>query len=269
MHGGVHAGREGGIHDDAGVGVRGLEDAGVGDHADVADQTHQFDFIGRFRQHCGGGRVSYYLASLLEKGNMDVRLLERSRERCVELAETLIETSVIHGDCSNLDVLESQGFDQCDALVALTGLDELNMIVSLYAVSRGIPQVITKLGHGETRTILHTLPLGSIISPKELCSNDIVRYVRAMQNQTGAAVSVHAIADGQVEAVEFLLDDTTANCGVPLKNLNLRSNVLIASTTHGAATHIPNGESVFSQNDTVVVVTSGRGVLQKFNDIFA
>jgi len=111
--------------------------------------------------------------------------------------------------------------------------------------------------------------LGSLISPRELCSNNIVRYVRAMQNHTGAAVSVHAIADGQAEAVEFIVDETTKNCGVPLKQMKLRPNVLVASITHGTRTEIPNGDSVFNAGDNVVVVTSGRGILHQLGDIFA
>ena len=128
--------------------------------------------------------------------------------------------------------------------------------------------MITKISRGEN-SFADTLPLGSVICPKEQCSNDIVRYVRAMQNQTGAAISLHTIADGQVEAVEFLVDSSTKNRGLPLKKLKLRSNVLIASITHGAKTEIPNGDSVFTEGDTVVVVTSGRGILKQINDIFA
>ena len=218
---------------------------------------------------CGGSKVSYYLASLLEKGNMDVRLLEKNYSRCVELAEELPETSVIHGDCSDMKVLESQGFDQCDAMVALTGLDETNMIVSLYGEKRGIRQIITKISRPENSSIANELALGSVINPRELCSNHIVRYVRAMENQVGAAVSVHTIADGQAEAVEFLVDDATKNCGVPLKEMKLKKNVLMAAITHGTKTEIPAGDSVFRSGDTVVVVTSGRGVLRSINDIFA
>lgn len=217
---------------------------------------------------CGGGRVSYYLAQLLEGSGMTVQLIDRDEKRCVALASALRDCSVVHGDCSNPDLLDSQGISQVDALVSLTGMDETNMIVSLYGNSRSVPQIITKLSRGEG-VIADALPLGSVICPKELCSNAIVRYVRAMENQTGAAVSVHTIADGQVEAVEFLVDSSTKNCGVPLKQLKLRSNVLIASITHGVHTEIPGGDSVFREGDTVVVVTSGRGVLQSINDIFA
>ena len=218
---------------------------------------------------CGGGKVSFYLASLLEKDNMDVRILERNYDRCVELAELLRDTSVIHGDCSNMSVLENQGFDQCDALVALTGLDETNMIVAIYGGNRGVRQIITKISREENNSVANELALGSIINPRELCSNHIVRYVRAMENQTGAAVSVHAIADGQAEAVEFLVDAATRNCGVPLKDMKLKKNVLMAAITHGTQTQIPAGDSVFQKGDTVVVVTSGRGILRNINDIFA
>ena len=218
---------------------------------------------------CGGGRVSFYLASLLEKDKMAVRILEKNYDRCVDLAEQLPDTSIVHADCSSQAVLEDQGIHECDALVTLTGTDETNMVVSLYAGSCGVPQIITKLSRGENASIADSMNLGSLISPRELCSNNIVRYVRAMENQTGAAISVHAIADGQAEAVEFAVDQNTKNCGIPLKQMKLRPNVLVASITHGTKTQIPNGDSVFTEGDTVVVVTSGRGVLRQLNDIFA
>jgi trk system potassium uptake protein TrkA len=119
------------------------------------------------------------------------------------------------------------------------------------------------------RKIMDSLSLGSVLSPMELCCNTIIRYVRAMRNQTGAAVSVHAIADGQAEAVEFLVDERTLYCGKPLKELQLKPNVLIASITHGARSTVPNGNSIFRSGDSLVVVTSGRNVLQQLNDIFA
>ena len=218
---------------------------------------------------CGGGRVSYYLADLLEKDNISVKLLERNYERCVELAELLPETSIIHADCSNQGILDDQGIRSCDALVTLTGTDETNMVISLYGGSCNVGTIITKLSRGENSSIADSMNLGSLISPRELCCNHIVRYVRAMQNQTGAAVSVHAIADGQAEAVEFLVDKSTKNCGIPLKQMKLKPNVLLASIIHGTTTEIPAGDSTFMEGDTIVVVTSGRGVLRSINDIFA
>jgi trk system potassium uptake protein TrkA len=143
------------------------------------------------------------------------------------------------------------------------------MIISLYGKSQGVPQVITKLGRAENVNLADDLELGSVICPWELCSNIIVRYVRAMQKQTGAAVSVHAIADGKAEAVEFLVDRNTPNCGKPLRELKLKPGVLVVSITRGKNTEIPNGNSSYDVGDTVVVVTTGKDVLHQLGDIFA
>ena len=218
---------------------------------------------------CGGGRVSYYLANRLMKAGISCVIVEQDLGRCKELCALLPGAEVIHGDVSDQYLLESEGLSQCDALVTLTGLDELNMIVSLYGISKGVPQVITKVGHADNHSIMSNLSLGSYVCPKELCCNNIVRYVRAMQNQTGAAVSVHAIADGQAEAMEFLADENTRFCGVPLKDIKLKSNVLVVSVSHGADTEIANGDTMFQAGDTIIVVTNSGVVLRQLNDIFA
>lgn len=217
---------------------------------------------------CGGGRVSYYLAQQLEKSNISVKIIEADRERCVWLTSALPNACVIHGDASSYELLESEGLSDCDALVSATGIDELNMIISLYGSKNGGCQVITKLSRIENIHLVDSLSLGSVICPKELCSNTIVRYVRAMHNQTGAATSVHSIADGQAEAVEFIVDDTTLNRDIPFKSLRLKKNVLVACIIHGARTEIPNGDSRLSLGDTVIVVTGRGSVLHQLNDIF-
>ena len=218
---------------------------------------------------CGGGKISYYLAKRLEKSGISARIIEKDFARCQELCALLPGAEIIHGDISEQDLLESEHVSQADALVTLTGLDELNMIVSLYAASRNVPQVITKLGHTGNRSVIDSLSLGSVLCPRELVCSNIVRYVRAMENQTGAAISVHTIADGQAEAMEFLADETTRNCGRPLKEIRLKPNVLLVSISHGASTEIAHGDSAFQQGDTVVVVTNGREVIRQLNDIFA
>lgn len=218
---------------------------------------------------CGGGRVSLYLAELLCKDGISVDIIENDYDRCMVLAAALPEATVIHGDATDKPLLEEHGLTGCDALVSLTGIDELNMIISLYANTRGVPQVITKLGHTENRSISNNLSLGSVISPRELCCDTIIRYVRAMSNLTGTAESVHSIADGQVEAVEFRVDQHTQYQSVPLKDIRLRDGVLLVSITHGSVTEIPGGNSIFLEGDTIVAVTSRRGSLRQINDIFA
>ena len=218
---------------------------------------------------CGGGRVSHYLAEQLAKGGISVILIESNYERCVYLSEVLPDVTIVHGDATDQSMLESQGLGDCDALITATGLDELNMIISLYGAGRNVPQIITKLSRAENRSVSDSLALGSVICPRELCCDDIIRYVRAMERQSGSAISVHTIADGQAEAVEFLVDSETRNCGIPLKQLRLKPGVLLVSITHGYTSQIPNGDSTFVEGDNIVVVTSGRGKLQQLNDIFA
>ena len=218
---------------------------------------------------CGGGRVSHYLAEKLCKSGISVSLIERNYERCVQMASLLPDVSIIHGDATDQSLLESQGLSDCDALVTMTGLDELNMIISLYGTGKGVPQVITKLSRAENRSISDELALGSVICPRELCCDDIVRYVRAMEHQSGSAISVHTIADCQVEAIEFTVEQTTQHCGIPLKDIKLKNGVLLASITHGSITEIAGGYSTFDEGDTIVVVSSGKDKVRQLNDIFA
>ena len=218
---------------------------------------------------CGGGRISYYLAKNLETHGIDVTLIEQNEARCHDLAEQLPNASIIHGNCTDQNLLESEGLAHMDAMVNMTGIDELNMITSLYGMGRGVNQVITKMNRMANRNIIDTLNLGSVICPKELCCNNIARYVRAMQNQSGAAISVHAIADGQAEAVEFLVDTNTPNCGIALKDLKLKANVLLVSITRAGHTEIPNGNSRFLPGDHIVVVANSQHTIHSIDDIFA
>lgn len=216
----------------------------------------------------GGSRASIYLARLLSKSGMNVQIIEKDYDKCVTLAQYLPSVDIIHGDASSLPLLESEGLSECDALVSLTGLDEMNMVISLYATDHKVPHVITKFGHAEDTSIFNRLAIGSIISPRELCCNTIVRYVRAMHKQTGGAVSIHSIAAGKAEALEFIVDKNTHHCNEPLKSFKIRKNVLIVCITHTGKTVIPNGDSFFRVGDTVVIVTVAGTVLSQLNDIF-
>ena len=216
----------------------------------------------------GCGTIGYYLASRLLKNHISVQILEKDEKRCKQLAELLPEADIIQGDAGDRQTLEGEHFSTSDALVALTGIDEMNIIFSLWGSSQGIPAVITKLGRMEDTALIDSLPVGSVVSPRKLCCGTIVRYVRAMQDQTGAALTIHTIADGQAEAIEFPIDKTTLHCATPLKKLKIKKNILIACITRGKDVEIPNGDSDFKVGDRVVVVVSGNEVLLHFNDIF-
>ena len=217
---------------------------------------------------CGGGRISYYLAQMLEKGNYQVQIIERDHDKCVQLAELLPNASIVNGDASDLTLWESERLSSDDAIVAMTGLDELNMIISLYVQNVGVSQVITKLSRTESTEILNNLNLNSVICPKDLCSNTIVGYVRGMKNHSGTSIAVHRIADGKSEATEFHVTKDTPNIGVPLKNIRLKKNVLIASILHLSQCIIPNGDSTFEPGDTVIVVSDSEKAISRLSDIF-
>ena len=218
---------------------------------------------------CGGDTVGYYLARRLTKEGIHVKIVDSSLERCQELSALLPNAEIIHGDPGDQDTLDSEGLARCDAFVSCGSTDELNMITSLYASSQGVPQVITQLSRVDNRSIIDSLNLGSVICPKDLCSNNIARYVRAIVNHTGAALSVHTIADGHAEALEFRVDEHTRHCGQPLKEIKLKPNILLVSITHNADPEIVSGDSAFVPGDIVVVVNSGRDILYQMNDIFA
>lgn len=217
---------------------------------------------------CGGGRLSYYLAQILVKDGIMVEIIEQDHDRCLSLANQLPDVTVVHGDASSEFVLESERIADSDVLVTLTGLDEMNIIISLYGNNCNVPQIITKLGRLNNSSVLDTLSLGSVISPKELCCNSILRYVRAVKNQTGAAQSVHVIADGQAEASEFIVEENTKYQGRPLREMKLKKNVRIVSIARRAKFEIPNGDSYFMKGDTVIIVTGRDEVIYQLNDIF-
>ena len=218
----------------------------------------------------GGGRVSYYLAQMLIGADVRVKIIENNPQRSEQLAQMLPEAAIICADGANQEILEAEGLNETDALVTLTGIDEQNIITSMVGNAKGVPHIVTKVNRIMTTGMVETLPIGSVVSPKELCSANIVQYVRAMQHQTGAAVTLHRIADGRAEALEFIVNKQSKYIGEPLKNLRLRlkKNILISCITHHGNTVIPDGESYYQLGDTVIVVTTREQPVLQFNDIF-
>ena len=217
----------------------------------------------------GGGRVCYYLAKHLTDAGVNVKIIENNSERCDHLANILPSASIVLADGSSQEVLESEGLSEMDALVTLTGLDEQNVISSMYGKTCGVANVVTKVNRMETTGILEKLEVGGIVSPKELCSANVVQYVRAMDNQAGAAITLHKIANGRIEALEFVINERSRNIGVPLKKVHLKSKVLIACITHQGNNLVPDGNSTFEIGDTVIVITNRESPILQFNDIFA
>ena len=216
----------------------------------------------------GGGRLAYYLAERLLSAGISVKIIENNPARAASLAEQLPKAAVVLGDGSSKALLDSEGMGATDAVVTLTGIDEENIVISMYAGANGVPKVVTKVNRLEYSGMFADMGIGSVVSPKELCSSNIVRYVRAMQNQKGSVLALHRIADGKAETLEFLVDDSVHWCATPLKDVPLKPGVLIACITHQGQTIIPDGSSHFVKGDTVIVVTTRENPFRQMNDIF-
>ncbi len=216
----------------------------------------------------GGGRIGYYLAKQLgEMGMMHIKIIEQDEKRCNFLCDALPHATIIHGDGSDQDILEEEGLDTYDACVALTGIDEENIIISMYADSKGIGKVITKINRMSLVRMLGSVGLASVISPKYITANRIVRYVRAMKGSAGSSVeTLYKIVDQQVEAVEFHVGEGQELTGIPLKKLPLRKNLLLACIVRGGRLIIPGGDDEILPGDNVIIITNHQ-ILRNLGDM--
>ncbi len=217
----------------------------------------------------GGSRITQYLAESLLKTGTNVKIIEMDLKRCHMLAELLPKATVINADGSNQEVLRSENMEQMDAVVSLTNMDEENLIISMYAKHKGVPQVITKLNRTEYAELFREKGIDRIVSPKQLSAQEIIRYVRAMQNtDIDSIISVHQMVEGKIEALEFRVTEKTKYHSIPLKDLKIKPNILISSINHHDKVVIAGGNDLYKPGDTVVVVSLANRVILDLNDIF-
>ena len=211
---------------------------------------------------CGGGRVAYYRASQLCNLGMNVKIIERNRERCEELCELLPKATIINGDATEHDLLIEEGIEKTDAFIALTGMDEENIIMSLFASKQSVSKVIVKINEDRRAMMIDELGLDSIVSAKTATADAILGYVRARRNsQCSANVeTMYQLLDGRVEALEFIIKSENAYTGVPLKDLNLKVNNIIACIARGRKIIIPNGDDSIQVGDSVVIITMTKQI---------
>jgi len=248
-----------------------------GDHIHVT-ATHQ-DLAEFFREQgspmqrirnvliIGGGRIAYYLTRQLLDAGISVKIIEIDRERCLELSNSFPKARIICADGTNQDVLISEGLEKTDACVALTGMDEENIILSMFARSQSRAKIITKVSKPALRKMTASVGVESLISPQLLTVNMIVQYARAVQNAGGSSVStLYKLVDGRVEALEFTARAGSRILDIPLRELSLKKDLLIAGIIRGNKAIIPNGNACIRKDDSVVVVTTNR-YFQDLDDI--
>ncbi len=215
----------------------------------------------------GGSRTAFYLAHLLEAGGNAVTLIEKDPTAARELSDLLPKTTVVQGDGTQQELLLEEDLQSQDALVALTGIDEENILMSIFAASQNVPKVIAKVNRDELAVLAEKLGLDSIVSPRRIIADVLVRYARALQNSVGSSVeTLYKLMDGKAEALEFLVREEPDVIGIPLKSLRTKPNTLIAGIIRDRKTIIPAGDDMILAGDHVIVLAAERR-LQDLSDI--
>ncbi len=212
----------------------------------------------------GGGKTSYYLAKQLLDMGIEVKIVEKNLERCEELSLLLDKTMIICGDGSDEKLLDREGFSQAESFIPLTGLDEENILLTLHAKRSPDTKVITKVNRITFNNVIDSLELGSVVYPKYITAEAIIAYVRAKKNSIGSNVeTLYHIFNDRAEAIEFKIQKGSPVVGIPLKDMPLKKNLLVACITRSGRVIIPGGEDTIEEGDRVVVVTLESG----FKDI--
>lgn len=204
----------------------------------------------------GGGEITHYLADILLRSDIAVKVIEKDLKTCEEMCTTLPDVTVINGDAVDQEILLEEGLENADGFVALTNLDEENILLSLFAKNKSKCKLITKINRIDFDDVVNQLDLDTIIYPKHLTAESIVRYVRAMKNTIGSNVeTLYSVIKDKVEAAEFIVRDKSPIVGVPLSELKFKKNVLVAAILRDKKVIIPRGHDVFMPGDAVVIVS--------------
>lgn len=216
----------------------------------------------------GGGSISYYVAKYLEDMRIDVRIIEIDAKRANELSKLIPYSTVIHGDGTDPELLDEENIDGMDACVSLTGIDEENIIISLYAHSKNVDKVITKVNRLGFVKIVSNVGIGSIITPKEIMVNRIVRYVRAIMNSKGSNVqTLYKLVDNRVEALEFKVAEDADFVNIPIKDMSIKPDIMLAYIIRNGKIIFPRGHDFLLPDDNVIIVTTTK-YLADLKDIF-
>ncbi len=217
----------------------------------------------------GGSNISIYLAQLLVENKVDVKIIECSPERCRYLEDKLPGVSIICGNGTDQQLLLDEGIKNMDAVVSLTGLDEENFMISMFANYIGVPKTITKNNHIEYSDFFRGTGIGTIISPKHLIANIILRYVRAANaTSAGSIDALYRILDGKAEALGFTVQESGDFLNIPLEALRFRSNTLIALILRDQQIIIPRGTDCMKAGDSIIVVTKIEYAISDISDLF-
>ena len=216
----------------------------------------------------GGGQIGFYLADELSSKNYLVKLVENNKERADDLAERLPKVTVVYGNGTRHDLLLEEGIEAMDAFVALTDIDEENMVVSMFANKMKVKKAITQIKSDDLYDMLAELGIKNNVSPKEIVANRVISYARALANSHGSNVlTLYRLVGGEVEAMEFVAKHQEKFYDKPLKDLTIKENCLVACIIRNNEVIIPNGNCHIQLGDNVIVVTTHKN-FDDLADIF-
>lgn len=212
----------------------------------------------------GASKAAYYLAKELLNMGISVKIIEKEKENCESLSVKLPKAMIINGDGTDPDILKEEGIETVQSFIPLTGIDEENIMLTLYAKQVSKAKVVTKINRVNYKQVINNLDLGSLVYPKYITSEAIIAYVRAKKNSMGSNIeTLYHMFDSRVEAIEFIVEENSKVSGVPIKDLKLKKDVLISFINHNGRIIIPTGNDEIEDGDTVMIVTKNTG----FTDI--
>ena len=216
----------------------------------------------------GGSRIAYYLAKDLLEAGIDVKIIDNNEQRCEELSEKLDDALIIHGDAMDQDLLLSEGIEHMDTIITMMNTDEENLVSSLYAKQvNPKAKIITEIGNLKMSQVFDNLPLDTMFHPKKITGDQIMRYVNAMRNSLDREFeTVHPIAGGKAEALEFRVREANRITGTPLSQLTLKSGIQIASINRRGKMIIPKGTDTIEVGDVVIIISKLKA-LKNLEDI--
>ena len=207
----------------------------------------------------GGSKISYYLAKALTEGGTSVKIIEKNLEKCEQFSEKLPKAVIIHGDGTEQELLLEEGIESADAFVALTNLDEQNILISIFASNHNVPKTIAKVNRKALISMSDKLGLDTVVSPKSITSDVVISYARALENTEGSKIeTLYNLFDGKAEALEFKVTTESKATNIPLKDLKTKPNTLIAGIIRGRRAITPTGDDCILPGDRVIIITSGN-----------
>lgn len=208
----------------------------------------------------GASKAAYYLAKELLNMGISVKIIEKEKENCESLSVKLPKAIIINGDGTDPDILKKEGIETVQSFIPLTGIDEENIMLTLYAKQVSKAKVVTKINRVNYKQVINNLDLGSLVYPKYITSEAIIAYVRAKKNSMGSNIeTLYHMFDSRVEAIEFIVEENSKVSGVPIKDLKLKKDVLISFINHNGHIIIPTGNDEIEDGDTVMIVTKNTG----------